>query len=473
LRFTALLAIARIAVVAVVPPLLAYGAALAGPRTRRLVRVAFTVPLALYMPVSLALAWRLVFAGARNPLLIEPSSAPWIFLFLDGLYTLGLAAALGLFAYPAALAVEGAPASRSSRLAFLAVWLASVIAALASALQSFTWSYALTNGGPGNATTTLMLLFYKLGLQNLQLGPAAAIGVFILVLLAPLGLALAALAAFGGVRLEAAAAGPGEAGQRAGPPYGAALLAVALLIAGGACALSALPLPVAAARAGDFGRLGEAAPLGRVLLSTLGPPLVSVLLVQVPVAYTGALAIGALRPLGRWSEALLLPFGPWLFVGAGPLSIAFLTRLRDAELLGTFVAQIPPIGLTLPMLFILALFFKGQSARRRPGAGSFLDAVIRPSLPLAGILASLALFAALGDLYWPLLTGFRPEASSASVALARLAAQFGFEFDLMGAALLLFSLPPFVLFFTLFSAFQLGYFERGGLALRAGESASL
>ena len=47
------------------------------------------------------------------------------------------------------------------------------------------------------------------------------------------------------------------------------------------------------------------------------------LCIQLPIAYLGALGIGALRPLGRYSEWLLLPFSPWLFITALPLSVAF------------------------------------------------------------------------------------------------------------------------------------------------------
>ncbi|HRE27220.1 MAG TPA: hypothetical protein PK954_11345, partial [Anaerolineales bacterium] len=47
--------------------------------------------------------------------------------------------------------------------------------------------------------------------------------------------------------------------------------------------------------------------------NTLVPPLVG-LVIQWPLALLGGYAIGGLRPLGRHSLWLLVPFAPWLFV---------------------------------------------------------------------------------------------------------------------------------------------------------------
>jgi multiple sugar transport system permease protein len=58
-----------------------------------------------------------------------------------------------------------------------------------NAMQLFDQPYVLTQGGPGNATTTVVLLIYRTAFQNLQFGYGSAISVILfLVLLAATGL---------------------------------------------------------------------------------------------------------------------------------------------------------------------------------------------------------------------------------------------------------------------------------------------
>lgn len=52
-------------------------------------------------------------------------------------------------------------------------------------LKLFDTIYMLTRGGPGNATTTLGLWTYKTGFQFLELSRAAALGVIIMIITAP------------------------------------------------------------------------------------------------------------------------------------------------------------------------------------------------------------------------------------------------------------------------------------------------
>jgi hypothetical protein len=142
------------------------------------------------------------------------------------------------------------------------------------------------------------------------------------------------------------------------------------------------------------------APSGlRVQLNTWVPALLGAL-VSVGVAYLGALGIGGLRPLGRHSEWLLLPFAPWLLVGAGPLSVANWNNLRGIGLIDTFVALIPPLLISVPALFVLTLLCKGLVMRTDR---DFLSGVVLPSLPMAGILAGAVTLVNAQDLLWPLL----------------------------------------------------------------------
>jgi hypothetical protein len=160
---------------------------------------------------------------------------------------------------------------------------------------------------------------------------------------------------------------------------------------------------------------GEAAPAPsglRVQLNTWVPALLGAM-VSVGVAYLGALGIGGLRPLGRHSEWLLLPFAPWLLVGAGPLSVANWNNLRGLGLIDTFVALIPPLLISVPALFVLTLLCKGLATRTDR---DFLSGVVLPSLPMAGILAGAVTLVNAQDLLWPLLVAQDRELATAPVA---------------------------------------------------------
>ena len=61
----------------------------------------------------------------------------------------------------------------------------AVVLTLISAFQVFAQAYVLTGGGPGNATTTLVLYLYEQGFQYYKLGLASAIAwvLFVIILL--------------------------------------------------------------------------------------------------------------------------------------------------------------------------------------------------------------------------------------------------------------------------------------------------
>ena len=52
-----------------------------------------------------------------------------------------------------------------------------------NAMQVFTQAYVMTQGGPLNATMTVVLLLYRTAFVNLQFGYGSAIGVVLLLLL--------------------------------------------------------------------------------------------------------------------------------------------------------------------------------------------------------------------------------------------------------------------------------------------------
>ena len=242
------------------------------------------------------------------------------------------------------------------------------------------------------------------------------------------------------------------------------LLALSLLLVFGAWAVGLVPfgwLAPQAAGAPRFDQLLTPLSAGRVLLNTFLPPLITAV-VQLLVAYLAALGIGALQPLGRRSEWLLLLFSPWLFVTILPLSIAGFLAGLNAGRLDTFFALISPVLFSVPALFILTLFFKGQAPSWRAasgdgessGAGAFFNHLILPSLPLVGVLLLFSLFAGWQKVYWPLVSTFRPENRTLGFVLYGQQYMFPSGIDRTAAMITRFFLPTMFLFFLAFAAFQ-------------------
>lgn len=473
LGFTLAIAFVRAALIVVVPLLLALGLQGLGAAPRALVRLAGTVPMALYIPALIGLAW-LAASHPAQGLLPQPGAGSWVaspgrarllLLSVDAVYVLAVSVALGVAAYLAALrdTQDGRPAWP----ALAVVGGLSALAALASGLQALTLPLAMTRGGPANATATLALLQYNHGLVRLNFGPAAALGVLVLAGLMLLGL-LAALLVLG-TRLRLALAPRATPGPRGFIP----LAALGLLIALPAL-LAAVIVPAwlgAQGLGAEFPQGGRGAlNAGRVLLNTLLPPL-PVVALQVLVAWAGALGLSALRPLGRASEWLLLLFAPWLFVTLGPVSLAHFSAVREAGAVNTALGLLPPLRLSVPMLFVLALFFRGQAARwqaaANPPGDGFMRHLVVPSLPHACLLLVLGWFAGVQELLWPTLAAQSAEWFTASVAAVVQSGAFGADPSAIGGLLLRLGLPLFVLFALLLGVIQLTVLDR--LALSTGD----
>jgi ABC-type glycerol-3-phosphate transport system permease component len=217
-----------------------------------------------------------------------------------------------------------------------------------------------------------------------------------------------------------------------------------------------------------FTRLRESIPLARILINTLVPLTGGVLFIQLPIAYLGALSIGAFRPLGRRSEWLLLIFSPWLFVGTVALSAVLTVSAHQAGTMNTLLGLTPPILLSVPMLFVLTLFFKGHAPRweasqveGQTASGAFFRQLIMPSLPLAALLAGIAIFVGLQGLLWPLIIAATPNRMTMMTALLRLAMESGMQsIPVVAAAIAMLWLPIALLFFLFFGIFQIFYLDR-------------
>jgi len=473
--FTALTALVRLLAVALVPALLAWGLGQTGRRARWALRLLFTLPVAAFTPVALALMWSLLLRPGggflQQPVLGQPTSARLVLLFVDGLYTLGLACAAGLVF--ALASYRNPDPAKSPRRPLLAAWGIGLLAAAASSLESFSFSYALTNGGPTGTTTSLVLYLFKVGFMRMETNLATAVATLILFLLAVLGLAAGIVIIASGLKISLPGKDEAPAPvERSGAARGA--LIAALVVSGLAFLVSLVPLlatVAAAVRPGDAQRLQAALPPGQTLVNSLVPALVAALLLQLPFSYLGALGIGAFRPLGRHSEWLLLPFCLWLFTGPAVFAAYAFQLARQMDLLGNLMSLVPPLAVSVPMLVVLTLFFKGQQAGYEKarssgvsGTRAFFNRLVLPSLPLAGLLVLGGLFATMQDTFWQVIFTTQQTSWTGNVTLLSLGSSLAAGWAVLAKVLLEVSVPGFLFFFLAFGAFQLFYVERLSLA---------
>ncbi len=489
LSYTLELVIVRLLVAAIVPVLLALAVSRFGRAVHWPVRLLFTVPVAMFAPAAIGVVWLESFSSGLGFFkgtgwLTSPDRARLALTLIDSLYVYGLACAAGTIVYLAALRrPEGSVAP--SRRPLVLAWITSLLAVVALTLQSFALSFVLTGGGPANSTTTLALYQYKVVFQFLRFGAGAAAATLTLALLAVLGLGAGLIVVLTGLKLELGPWGESQRAesvearalqqvQGAGQPRPNAgaivLLAVVLLVSLAIGVVGTWPplanILVSFQKSQGYARAFQNLPLATVFTNTLVPPIIVVLL-QIPVAYLAALGIGAVRPVGRWSELLLLPVSPWLFVTAIPLSIVGFQNLQRMHALNTLVGLIPPLPLSVPMVFVLTLFFKGQMThwqnarlKGQSAAAATWWQLIWPSLPLVCLLAAVALLVGFQDFYWPLLVSNTPAGMPFSVALLLQMRQFTADWSLVAATITIFELPLFLLFFVALGLLQCLYLDR-------------
>lgn len=479
LGFTALSLVVRLAVVAFVPLLLAWAVSRFGRRVRLGLRILLLLPVALFVPVAIGTAWSLalhpiegIFSLDAYPFL-ETDTAGVVLLAIDAVHTFGLACGLGLIFYlPIWRRPDGVapPTFREALKPLLVTWGVGILAAIGLTLSAFTLNFTMTAGGPWRSTMIPGLWIHNFAFTSARIGLAASVASIILLLTLPLGLIAGLLILLTRVRLAMVGAlpSPEEEDDQPAPQrrqtVSLVLLVLGLLLVLGAWAVGLVPfgwLAPQAAGAVGLDQLWTPLSPGRVLLNTFLPPLITAV-VQLLVAYLAALGIGALQPLGKRSEWLLLPFSPWLFVTILPLSIAAALAGLRAGTLDTFMALISPVLFSVPSLFILTLFFKGQAPRWKAAsasgetsaAGAFLNHLIFPSLPLAGALFLFSLFAGWQRVFWPLVSTFRPENRTLAFVLYSQQYAFSSSMDTTAATITRYFLPTMALFFLAFVPFQ-------------------
>jgi hypothetical protein len=390
-----------------------------------------SVPLVVFSPVAIASAWRL---GQRDGgietvfgNLSEPGRAQFAVPLIIGTATFGAVCGLALLAFLAVL--RGRAAGRPVLPAAIAVGAIVALATVAVGLQTFSFVFTLTRGGPNRSTQTLAVLQSTRALTLFDFGDGAVVATVTGLILAVLGVGATLIAILAALRIELTPAdravtdsgdpAAGPVGRPSGP--GGTLIAVVALLAVLAVVVAGSWPWLSALFSSSEGPPSAAG--ARTYVNTWVPPLLGAL-VSVGTAFLAALGIGGLRPLGRHSEWLLLPFAPWLFVGIGPLSIAGFDNARSLDLINTFPGLVPPLLLSVPALVVLTLFCRGQSARWHallaagaPAGPGFLRVVVAPALPLAAFLGGATVLINAQDLLWPLVIGASRDSWTAPLLL--------------------------------------------------------
>jgi ABC-type sugar transport system permease subunit len=455
--FGLLLVVTPLIVGLLVAPLLAVFAHRGGTAARRVTLGLTAVPLVCYAPVALAVGWM---SHRLHPGdLAGADRARGTLVSIVGWTSIGVVVAVGTTLALAALR------GRRPGVAVPALGAVVALGVLAAGLQQFTIPLMLTDGGPLDSTVTpvLQILQISFGQFILDFGPGSASATLLLLILAVLGIAAVGVLLAVRARVEyAPAARPASTGNAV------ALVVTAVLLLG-------LLVVVGYALMPWLGSMFGSAPLlrntstGRILANTWLPPLVSAL-VGVFVALLGGIGIGACRPLGRYSELLLLIFAPWLFVGTGPLALAAYERARSWDQVDTFLGLIPPTWLSIPALVLFTLLFRGLSGQWRAAGGGYqwLGRVVAlPALPMLGGAVLLTWLAGAQQLLWPEMIASNPQNGPASVAMVlQMQAYSMVPSRYLGVMGLVFPLPLLVLFVLAFVALAVFYLER--LAIQVG-----
>ena len=464
------------------------------PGMQMISRLLFSLPLAFFSPIALALLWRYITLRNFGPLdfllggNLEGASA--YFLIMDFIYMLGLGCGIGLIVYltalrngsnngdyPAYEIISDTPPRKRS-LSLLWISLISILAVSAAALQTYTLSQVMFGRMVSNP---LMLYISEVTLRLFNFSYGAAMTVVLMIVLIIAGILAGVILVGTGMRIETTPA-PKRTDFSLASGNGQHrltldILSIVVVLLSFLCLCFFSGIPYLWSTWGSMQNnamayLFDSIPIGRAFVNTYLPTMISVLVIQLPIAYLGAVGIGVMRPFGSKSEWLLLLFCPWLFVTLGPLGISLLPMYIELGLTNTFAGLINPIFLSVPMLIILTLFFKGQEKRYQaalqPGksaVGAFFTQYLLPSLPLTLLLVGVAIIVGSQEYWWPLLVAVTPNLHTIPLALRMISTQL-FNPSVLLAGLVLFGVPVSFLAFLFIAVFQVFYLDR--LAIRTG-----
>jgi hypothetical protein len=449
-------------VACVLPIALGIGAAFFSPLWRNLFRTFFLIPALLLGPLSFGSSCFLLSYEAST----DPSNsalAQVMVLVADGMLSFCVLSIVALWLFPATRNLGDPERSHSGKArVVLAVFL--WLAVLASALQAFTVPYSITHGGLTNGTTTLAVQSFLFGFTDPSLQPAAKFGLIMVSLTGLVGLVSGILLVTTNLQVYVAK-------DQATPK---SLAGCVPLLAGSVSMLSAA-VSCLILFAGIFWTthgsgtldlrlaLAKADVIGSAVGTEIGMSL-AWLAIVVPTTYLAAFGIGALRPLGRFSEWLLLPFFPFFFISIVSLWSPFYLAIFRFHLFANPVALLYPFLVSVPFLVYLTFFFKGQTNRWRNADPhpSFFQAVVLPSWPVTVTFALVSALFAARDSFWSFLV---PNGFKTPGALLMSATET-FDLSFFRIVILTLSVGTLLVFFPILAYLQVSVVDR--LRIRVG-----
>ncbi len=477
--FTGLLTVNRVLMVLIPPLALALGASSLKPVLRKFVRVFASLPWMIYSPMALSIAWLVLvspfygfnmLAGYRG----DPTTARWLFLILDGISFLGLASGIGLTVYLAAIKGEKEDGSKkrlTKSLIILAVIL--VLGTIALSLQGGEAIVSMTNGMPANATMAVYPYIILLTFVYFNAGLAAAVTSPLIMIIGLIGFSVGLLLILSNLRLFAL---PKKAEPMPLAKWLRILTIILMVIGLITILISISPYlmknilllinndKIVLDHVGDlFSEIDM--PIWNTLLNTWLVPVIIVLLVQLPLTYLGALGIGALRPFGKASEWLLLLFAPWLFIRVLLLVPGMAQSLYELRLMNSNFGFAIPYIINIPMLFILTLFFRGQTRKAAESGGTtkIFRNYILASLPLTAICVVFSLMTIQQELLWSTLVLSYPENWILPVLYRQSSRVLSLRSGELAAFFSIIRLPASILSMIILIVYQVSYFPRLGI----------
>ncbi len=476
--FSGLLTANRVLMVLIPPLALALGASSLKPVLRKCVRVFASLPWMIYSPMALSIAWLVLvspFYGFKmlTGYLVDPATARWLMLILDGISFLGLASGIGLTVYLAAIKGENVAGSKKTLTRSL-ILLASilVLGTIALSLQGGDSIASMTNGMPGNSTMAVYPSIISLTFGLAHTGLAAAVTSPLIIIIGLIGFSVGLLLILSNLRLFTL---PKKAKPMQLAKWLRIFTIVLMVIVLITIMVSISPYlmknilllinndKIVIDHVGDIFSEIEI-PVWSALMNTWLAPVIIVLLVQLPLTYLGALGIGALRPFGKASEWLLLLFAPWLFIRVLLLVPGMAQPLFETGLMNSNFGFAIPYLLNIPMLFILTLFFRGQTQKAVDSgrATKFFRDYVKASLPLTAICVVFSLMTIQQELLWSTLVLSYPENWILPVLYRRSSGLYLSPGDL-AAIFSIIRLPASILSMIILIVYQVSYFPRLGI----------
>ena len=418
LKYNFLLIVTRIIVLAFVPAIIGMMVGVQGQIGRILNRFLLGFLGALIAPVALIVLWRLFWFGmwGREPspigrdildvmMLNSVNGAITSTLLLDAVLTMAITVVVGSIVYIAVLRGRETHPGYVMKVG-ISVWVIGLVYAVGSALTAFVIPFLMTAGGPGGATRTLMILGYERGFRALQMGPASVYSILLLIPIV-MGVVLVwFLITTFRIRLIRV---PNNESPSGNNPLSIISIPVIALIFLPITGLLLWGHYIA------FTQDGFSAAIERLNLAQTLPaivaPVLAIWLIQIPITYLAAAALGLMRPVNRTvTNIIFLVLLVLAFLPTEVLMYKWYTDAGNLGMLNTRPILAMPWFVSGISLLVFKLFFDGlyeeiQSARENSEPiDRILQKVIVSSLPIVALVGLVMTFMSIQSFLWPMTT---------------------------------------------------------------------